>query len=136
MAESINNKNADRSYIRELQQDKNAKKKELAMQQREDIKQIKTFYAEKNKEVDDESSAAISHIKTDQTESDHIERQAKIDERRAELDEKQALAEEKAAAREDRASESSVRASTYNRDGKINSSEKKTLKPASTQKDL
>lgn len=136
MAESINTKNADRGFIREVQQDKNAKKKELAMQQREDIKQIKTFYAEKNKEVDDESAAAINHIKTDQTENDKIERQAKIDERRAELDEKQALAEERAAAREDRASQASVSASTYNRDGKINSSEKKTLKPTSAQKDL
>ena len=52
MAESISNKNADRSYIRELQQDKNARKKELAEQQREETKQLKMFYAEKNKDID------------------------------------------------------------------------------------
>ena len=125
MAE-IQNRNADRAYIREIQQDKNARKKELAEQQREDIKQIKTFYAEKNREIDDESAAAINHIKTEQTDNDQAERQAKVDERRAELEERRFEAEEKAAARQSGVSQSSV----YNREGRLASSaEKKSLKP-------
>jgi HSP20 family molecular chaperone IbpA len=125
MAE-IQNRNADRAYIREIQQDKNARKKELAEQQREDIKQIKTFYAEKNREIDDESAAAINHIKTEQTDNDQAERQAKVDERRAELEERRFEAEEKAAAKQSGVSQSSV----YNREGRLASSaEKKSLKP-------
>ena len=124
MAE-IQNRNADRAYIREIQQDKNTKKKELADQQREDIKQIKTFYAEKNREIDDESAAAINHIKTEQTDNDQADRQAKVDERRAELEERRFEAEEKAAARQSGVSQSSV----YNREGRLaNSAEKKSLK--------
>jgi HSP20 family molecular chaperone IbpA len=124
MAE-IQNRNADRAYIREIQQDKNTRKKELAEQQREDIKQIKTFYAEKNREIDDESAAAINHIKMEQTDNDQAERQAKVDERRAELEERRFEAEEKAAARQSGVSQSSV----YNRDGRLeNSAEKKSLK--------
>lgn len=124
MAE-IQNRNADRAYIREIQQDKNSRKKELAEQQREDIKQIKTFYAEKNKEVDDETSAAINHIKMEQTDNDQADRQAKVDERRAELEERRFEAEEKAAAKESGVSQASV----YNREGRLaNSAEKKSLK--------
>jgi HSP20 family molecular chaperone IbpA len=126
MAESIQNKNADRTYIREIQQEKNTKKKELAEQQREDIKQIKTYYAEKNKEIDEDSAAAINHIKTEQTENDQADRFAKAEERRNELDEKRAVEQQRAANRQSGGvSESSV----YNREGRMHSpTEKKSLK--------
>ncbi len=118
MAESIQNKNADRSYIREIQQDKNMKKKDLAEQQREDLKQMKSYYAEKNKEVDEESAAAINHIKSEQTDNDQADREAKFEERRADLDEKRAIAQERAEAKQSGISESSV----YSRSGRMNSS--------------
>ena len=118
MAESIQNKNADRSYIREIQQDKNMKKKDLAEQQREDLKQMKSYYAEKNKEVDEESAAAINHIKSEQTDNDQADREAKFEERRADLDEKRAIAQERAEAKQSGISESSV----YSRNGRMNSS--------------
>ncbi len=125
MAESIQNKNMDRGYIRELQQDKNSKKKELAELQREDIKQIKSFYAEKNKEIDDDTSAAINHIKSEQTDNDQIDRQAKSEERRAQLDEKRLEAQDRAAERQAGVSQASV----YNREGRLPASiEKKSPK--------
>lgn len=125
MAESIQNKNMDRGYIRELQQDKNSKKKELAELQREDIKQVKSFYAEKNKEIDDDTSAAINHIKSEQTDNDQIDRQAKSEERRAQLDEKRLEAQDRAAERQAGVSQASV----YNREGRLPASiEKKSPK--------
>ncbi len=125
MAESIQNKNMDRGYIRELQQDKNSKKKELAELQREDIKQVKSFYAEKNKEIDDDTSAAINHIKSEQTDNDQIDRQAKSEERRAQLDEKRMEAQDRAAERQSGVSQASV----YNREGRLPASiEKKSPK--------
>jgi HSP20 family molecular chaperone IbpA len=124
MAETISNKNLDRSYIREIQQEKNTKKKELAEAQREDIKQVKTYYAEKNKEIDDDTSAAINHIKMEQTDNDQIDRQAKIDERRTQLEEKRIEAQDRAAERQNGTSQASV----YNREGRLPSTEKKSLK--------
>ncbi len=129
MAESISNKNADRSYIRELQQDKNARKKELAEQQREETKQLKQFYAEKNKDIDNETADAINHIKMDQSSADGEDRQAKIEDRKAQLEEKKLEAEQKAEDRRNGVSQASV----YNREGRLaTSTEKKSLKSAQT----
>lgn len=121
MADSVQNKNLDRAYIRELQQDKNTKKKDLAEQQREDLKQMKTYYAEKNKEIDDDTAAAINHIKTEQTENDRADREYELEERRNRLEEKR---DESHAAAESRpspaVSQSNVsQSSVYNRKGTI-----------------
>jgi hypothetical protein len=115
MAGSISNKSADRSYIRELQQDKNMRKKELAEQQREDLKQLKQFYAEKNKEIDNETADAINHIRTEESSMDSEDRLAKVEDRKAQLEEKRLEAEQKAEDRRNGVSQASV----YSREGRL-----------------
>lgn len=55
--------------IQMVQQDKAEKKRQLAEQQREDIRELKAKYQEMSKEIDQDSAAAINHIKYEATEA-------------------------------------------------------------------
>jgi HSP20 family molecular chaperone IbpA len=125
MTDSIRNKNADRAYIREVQQEKNLRKQDLSQKEREEIKAVKEYYAKERKSIDQESAAAINHIKEDQTLANQEEREIKMQERREQLELTRQEAQEKAAARQ----EASESASTYNRKGQLQttSAEKKKL---------
>ena len=63
MAESIQNRKALQTQIRTNQQDLARKKQELAAQQKEDLQSMKSFYADKNRELDTTSAATVNHIK-------------------------------------------------------------------------
>ncbi len=122
MTDSISNKNADRAYIREIQQEKNLRKKELADKEREEIKQVKDFYSKERKNVDQESAAAINHIKDQQMSEEVESRNYKSEERKARLEQSRLEAEERAEARRTASVEQT---SVYNRQGRIESAEKK-----------
>lgn len=92
MADAIQNRRISQENIQMVQQEKAERKKLLAEQQREEIKELKTKYQELNKEIDQDSAAAINHIKYEANE----ENEAYIAERQE------------------------VKAATYNRQGKTN----------------
>lgn len=60
--------------IQMVQQEKAEKKKLLAEQQREEIKELKAKYQELNKEIDHDSAAAINHIKYEANEENEAYR--------------------------------------------------------------
>ena len=65
MAESIQNRKLTQENIQMLQQDKIDKKRVLAEQQREELKEVKAKYKELSREIDSDSQAAINHIKVE-----------------------------------------------------------------------
>ena len=65
MADAIQNRRVSQENIQLVQQEKSERKKDLADQQRQDMKELKAKYAELNKEIDKDSAAAINHIKVD-----------------------------------------------------------------------
>ncbi len=79
MAESIQNRKALQMQIRSNQQELSRKKQELAAQQKEDLQSMKSYYSDKNRELDNTSAASVNHIKLD----------ANADEPSSNVDEKQ-----------------------------------------------
>lgn len=77
MSEAVNSRKARQSYLRETQQEAARRKKELALQQREDMKALKAYYADEVGKVEDDNTAAVNHIK----EEDKTERQMAHDEK-------------------------------------------------------
>lgn len=62
MANSIQNRRNQQSYLRQVQQEKSAQKRELMKAQQEDIKSIRSYYADQTKQLDTDTAAAINHI--------------------------------------------------------------------------
>lgn len=64
MAEStIQNRKTQQTQMRINQQEQARKKQELATQQKEDLQSMKSYYADKNRELDGKSvAAAVNHI--------------------------------------------------------------------------
>jgi HSP20 family molecular chaperone IbpA len=119
MADSIQNKKLQQStYLRQIQQEKSAKKRELMAQQQQDLVSMRQFYANELKNVDNESAAAVDNIRQEtkdmvQLYSDE-KRMEKENERQQKLDAQVARQEEQK--NSNSASESSVeQTSTYNR---------------------
>lgn len=69
--------------IQMVQQEKAEKKRQLAEQQREDIKELKAKYQELNKELDQDSAAAINHIKYEATEENEARKAERQEEKAA-----------------------------------------------------
>lgn len=65
MSDAIQTRRASQEHIQQVQKDKAERKKQLAEQQREDLKDLKSRYNQMSKEIDNDSSAAINHIKTE-----------------------------------------------------------------------
>ena len=63
MPEPIHNRKALQTEIRSNQQELARKKQELAAQQKEDLASMKSYYADKNRELDSTSAASVNHIK-------------------------------------------------------------------------
>lgn len=61
-SEAVKNRHNQRDQIRQVQQEQAQRKRELAAQQREDLRTMKEFYTNEQKNVDAESSAAVSHL--------------------------------------------------------------------------
>ncbi|MFZ3231571.1 MAG: Hsp20/alpha crystallin family protein [Pseudobdellovibrio sp.] len=64
MAESVLPKKAPQVQLRQMQQQQAQKKQQLMAEQKEDLKTLKQYYAEKNSEIENESVAAVNHIRT------------------------------------------------------------------------
>lgn len=63
MADAIHTRRVSQENIQMVQQEKADKKKQLAEAQREEMKELKAKYQELSKEIDNDSAAAINHIK-------------------------------------------------------------------------
>lgn len=95
MADSIQSK---RSYLRQVQQEQAQKKRELMAQQKEDMKALRQYYSEKTKEVNNDSAAAVNHIKENSPDA----RQERIDRLESAAAERESRKEDAAAARAER----------------------------------
>lgn len=62
MSEVAKNRHNQRSQLRQIQQEQADRKRDLAAQQREDMQNLKNFYADQNKQMAEENAAAVSHI--------------------------------------------------------------------------
>ena len=69
MSEVNQIRRASQENIQMVQQEKAEKKRQLAEQQREDIRELKAKYQEMSKEIDQDSAAAINHIKYEANEA-------------------------------------------------------------------
>jgi HSP20 family molecular chaperone IbpA len=61
-SESVKNRHNQREQVRQVQQEQAQRKRELAAQQREDLRTIKEFYTNEQKQIDAEGAAAVSHL--------------------------------------------------------------------------
>ncbi len=111
MSDAINNRKENQDYIRQIQQSKSERRKELSKSAQEDLRNLKQHYKNENAKLEEESSAVINHIKAD-TEASDLEARAE-------------QAEKKQAAQ------------TYNRSGKTENSQQaqqSSRQPAATRK--
>lgn len=111
MADSIQNKRDQQTYIRQVQQEKAARKREIMKAQSDDITAVRDYYKEQNKELDQDSAAAISHIREEARQMAEADRQERADKLKEQ-------AELKKAEREERLSRSASEASTSNAEKK------------------
>ena len=79
MSDAINNRKDNQEYIRQVQQTKSERRKELAQSAQEDLRSLKQHYKDENARLDEESSAVINHIKTDTEATDQEARAEQIE---------------------------------------------------------
>ncbi len=66
MADSIHNRKMQQTtYLRQIQQDKSERKRELMGQQQQDLIELRQHYADENRKVDKESADAVNHIRNE-----------------------------------------------------------------------
>lgn len=95
MADSVQNRRNQQTYLRQIQIDKSEKKRDLIKSQNEDIKSVREYYKAQAKQVEEESAAAVSHIKEEARELAEQERQERL-EQRQETEQKRAEQREEA----------------------------------------
>ena len=111
MADSIQNKRNNQSYLRQVQQEKSLRKREIMQAQKEDMKAVRDFYAQQSKQLDKDSAAAVSHIKEES-------RQIALEERQERAEKTQIAAEQKQMDREQRGSARTASVDNKNADSK------------------
>jgi len=116
MAESINKfKNQQNTYLREVQQEKASRKRDLASQQQQDLTELRQYYKDENKKIDDQSADAVNHIRTET--KDMVSQY--MDERRQTQDQARIQQDEQRQARLDASrADASSTSGVYNRQGK------------------
>lgn len=77
MADAIGKKNNTQTYLRQIQQEKAKYKRELAEAQRNDMKSVREYYAQQNKQLEKESAAAVLDIKSEARQMAEADRQAR-----------------------------------------------------------
>lgn len=107
MSESIQNKRNQQSYLRQVQQEKASRKRDLNKAQTEDIKSVRSYYADQTKQLEIETEATINHIKEESRQMAAAERQERADRAQFEAEQKQMQREEIAASRSQNAGETS-----------------------------
>lgn len=68
MADSIQNKKNDQSYLRMVQEQKAQKKRDLMIQKQQDITELRQYYSDQEKKIESDSADAVNHIKAEQNE--------------------------------------------------------------------
>lgn len=114
MADSIQSKRNQQTYLRQVQQEKALRKREIMQAQKNDIQAVRDYYKQQSVDLEADSAAAVNHIKD---ESRRIA-QAEREERSEKL---QSQAEAKRAERE-------ARTGTYSSDASAASAEKKNFR--------
>jgi HSP20 family molecular chaperone IbpA len=99
MADSIQNKRTNQSYLRQIQQEKSQRKRDIMQAQKEDMKAVRDFYAQQSKQLDSESAAAINHIKQESRQIAAEERAERTEKIAMEQAEKRAEREQRSGAR-------------------------------------
>ncbi len=79
MSDAINNRKDNQEYIRQVQQTKSERRKELAQSAQEDLRSLKQHYKDENAKLEEESSAVINHIKADTEATDQEARAEQIE---------------------------------------------------------
>lgn len=69
MSDAISNRKDNQEYIRQIQQTKSERRKELSKSAQEDLRNLKQYYKDENAKLEEESSAVINHIKADTEET-------------------------------------------------------------------
>lgn len=80
MSDAIQGKRNTQTYLRQVQQEKAKYKRELAQAQRDDIKAVRDYYAEQNKQLENEAKAAVVDIKDEARQMAAADRQARAEE--------------------------------------------------------
>lgn len=115
MAESINKfKSQQNTYLREVQQEKAARKRDLAAQQQQDLVDLRQYYKDENRKLDEQSADAVNHIRT---ETKEVVQQFMDDRRQGKIQERLQQDEERQA-RLDASRADVSAASVYDRQGK------------------
>lgn len=66
MADSINKfKSQQNTYLREIKQEKAERKRELASQKQQDLLDLRQFYKEEERKLDEDSADAVNHIRSE-----------------------------------------------------------------------
>ena len=63
MADSVQNRRNQQTYLRQVQQEKASRKRELMQAQSDDIKSVREYYSGANKKLDEDTNATVNHIK-------------------------------------------------------------------------
>lgn len=108
MADSVQNKKTQQTYLRQVQQEKANRKREIMNNQKEDIKSVRDYYADQAKQVDTESAAAISHINEESRQLAAAHRQQRAEQSQANAQQKRIEREEIANSRSSNAGSSSL----------------------------
>ena len=98
MADSIQNKRTQQTYLRQIQQEKTLRKREILTAQRDDIKSVRDYYADQNKQLETDSAAAINHITDESRQIAAAQKQERAERAEAETQQKRVDREAIAAA--------------------------------------
>ncbi len=120
MADAIQGKRNSQTYLRQVQQEKAQYKRQLAEAQRNDIKSVRDYYADQNKQLETEAQAAVVDIKDEARQAAEADRQSRAEQQSAAAEQKQLARQDRQTARGDQqASESSVeKKNVYSKSGR------------------
>ena len=108
MADSVQNKRNQQTYLRQIQQDKALRKRELITAQNQDIKSVRNYYADQAKQLETETAAAVNHIKEESRQMAATEKQERVQRLEYQAEQKRLERDEIAASRSQNSSQSTA----------------------------
>ena len=99
MADSVQNKKSQQTYLRQINQEKAERRREIMTNQKDDIKSVRDYYADQSKQLESESAAAISHINEESRQLAAAHREQRAEQAQAEAQQKRSDQQASAAAR-------------------------------------
>lgn len=99
MADSVQNKKTQQTYLRQINQEKAERRREILTNQKDDIKSVRDYYADQAKQLETESAAAISHINEESRQLATAHRQQRAEQAQAEAQQKRENQQASSAAR-------------------------------------